>query len=205
MLTSLSIIGSGGHAKVVIEALCSYDKSTKIKVFDENPSKNNLLLNQYSIDLLFDLSKLEDNFHVAIGSNDARSRLSNSAILAGKNNISIIHEKAMISKSAEVLDGSFVAANSIISSEVIVQNGCIINHSAVIDHDCVIGKFSHIAPNVTLSGGVKIGQQCLIGAGSVVLPNINIGDFAIVGAGSVVIKDISDGKIFAGNPATDIT
>ena len=201
MPTSISILGSGGHARVVIEALRSNNKCMDIYIMDENKPSQCLLLGCYSINLLTDWSRLEKNFHVAVGSNEVRCRMSKSAISLGKKPISVIHDSALISESALILDGSFVAANVVIASEAQVKSGCIINHSAVIDHDCFIGEYSHIAPNATLGGSVQVGQQCLIGAGAVVLPNISIGDYVKVGAGSVVTKNIPSGKICVGNPA----
>jgi acetyltransferase-like isoleucine patch superfamily enzyme len=46
-----------------------------------------------------------------------------------------------------------------------------------------------------------IGENCFIGARSIVLPGIRIGSNSIVAAGSVVTTDIPSGCIVAGNPA----
>lgn len=46
-----------------------------------------------------------------------------------------------------------------------------------------------------------IGENCFIGARSIILPGIRIGDGSIVGSGSVVTKDVPAGCIVAGNPA----
>ena len=46
-----------------------------------------------------------------------------------------------------------------------------------------------------------IGKNCFIAVNSIILPGINIGDEVIVGAGSVVTKDIPSNCIVAGNPA----
>ena len=40
-----------------------------------------------------------------------------------------------------------------------------------------------------------------IGAGSTILPGLTIGENAVVGAGSVVTKDIPAGELWLGNPA----
>ncbi len=47
----------------------------------------------------------------------------------------------------------------------------------------------------------RIGSDCFIGCGSIIMPNITIGDQVIVGAGSVVTKDIPPNSIVGGNPA----
>ena len=48
---------------------------------------------------------------------------------------------------------------------------------------------------------VKIGNNCFIGARTIILPGTTIGDNTIVGAGSVVKGNIPAGVIVAGNPA----
>jgi len=46
-----------------------------------------------------------------------------------------------------------------------------------------------------------IGKRCFIGARSVILPGLKIGDESIVAAGSIVTKDVPPNVIVAGNPA----
>lgn len=47
---------------------------------------------------------------------------------------------------------------------------------------------------------VHIGKNCWIGAGAIILPGITIGDNVVVGAGSVVTKDLPDNVVAVGNP-----
>lgn len=47
---------------------------------------------------------------------------------------------------------------------------------------------------------VHIGNNVWIGAGAVILPGITIGDDSVIGAGSVVTKDIPAGVVAVGNP-----
>ena len=46
----------------------------------------------------------------------------------------------------------------------------------------------------------KIGRNCWIGAGSIILPGVTIGDNVVIGAGSVVTKDIESNVVAVGNP-----
>lgn len=62
---------------------------------------------------------------------------------------------------------------------------------AILTHDMTRGLFVD----------TKIGNNCFIGARSIILPGITIGDHAIVAAGSVVTKDVPANSIVAGNPA----
>jgi acetyltransferase-like isoleucine patch superfamily enzyme len=48
---------------------------------------------------------------------------------------------------------------------------------------------------------VFIGERCSIGTGAIILGGVKIGDEVIVGAGSVVVKDVPSNCIVAGNPA----
>ena len=49
--------------------------------------------------------------------------------------------------------------------------------------------------------GVKIGVNCWVGAGSILLPGVTIGDNSIIAAGSVVNKSVPANEIWAGVPA----
>lgn len=47
---------------------------------------------------------------------------------------------------------------------------------------------------------VHIGKNCWLGAGVIVLPGVTIGDNSVIGAGSVVTKDIPPNVVAVGNP-----
>jgi maltose O-acetyltransferase len=48
---------------------------------------------------------------------------------------------------------------------------------------------------------VRIGRNAWIGGGAIILPGVTIGDDAVVGAGSVVTRDVPAGTTVFGNPA----
>lgn len=47
---------------------------------------------------------------------------------------------------------------------------------------------------------VHIGKNCWIGAGVVIVPGVTIGDDVVIGAGSIVTKDLPDRVLAVGNP-----
>ena len=65
-----------------------------------------------------------------------------------------------------------------------------------------IGENFYTNHNVTILDGAKVtfGDNVWIGTNVSVLPGVTIGNNTIIGAGSVVNKDIPDGVIAAGNP-----
>ena len=54
--------------------------------------------------------------------------------------------------------------------------------------------------NYQYNAPVHIGKNCWLGAGVIVLPGVTIGDNVVIGAGSIVTKDLPDNVIAVGNP-----
>ena len=48
---------------------------------------------------------------------------------------------------------------------------------------------------------IRIGDNVWIGGSATILPGVSIGDNAVVGEGSVVTRDVEPGTVVAGNPA----
>lgn len=199
----IHLIGAGGHAKVVLDALLADGvELSAIRIRDGRPDMQGRDL----LGAAIDTPELEDRLsgqdvHVAIGAIGTRARLLDSAVALGARAVRVVHPSAQVSRFAAVGDGTFVAATAVIGPSASVGRGVIVNHGAVVDHDCIVGDFCHIAPNASLGGGVRLGDRVLIGAGAVVLPGVSIGDDAIVGAGAVVICDAPANAEWVGVPA----
>ncbi|MDV5822199.1 sugar O-acetyltransferase [Sphingobium naphthae] len=48
---------------------------------------------------------------------------------------------------------------------------------------------------------IRIGRNVWIGGGAIILPGVTVGDDALIGAGSVVTRDVPAGATVVGNPA----
>jgi sugar O-acyltransferase (sialic acid O-acetyltransferase NeuD family) len=196
------LIGCGGHASVVLDAVVSRDPAGTVSVFDANPQMDGAIFLGTKVSAPFDPAALGAvSFHVSIGDNAARQRLFKSIMDGGGLPVSIVHPRASISQYCNVDSGCFVAAGAIVGPRTFVGRGVIVNHCAVIDHDCEIMDFCHIAPGAILGGDVKLGECSFIGANATILPGVRIGSNVIVGAGATVTKDIPNGETWIGSPA----
>ena len=57
---------------------------------------------------------------------------------------------------------------------------------------------------IELANPIKVGSDVWFGGGVTVLPGVTIGDNVVIGAGSVVVKDIPSGVVAVGNPCKPI-
>ena len=205
-IESLLIVGAGGHAKVVVDAIRSAScGKISLQMCDDNVALENLIL--MGLPIITPVARAVESmeaFHVAIGHNEFRLRLAEYCLQAGLAYHTIVHPTSAVASSTELGAGCFIAAHAVVAPMAELNEGCIINHGAVVDHDCVIGRYSHIAPNATLGGEVRLGENVLIGAGTNVLPGVVIGDNCVVGAGAVVLHDLPANATYVGMPARRI-
>lgn len=92
------------------------------------------------------------------------------------------------------------------------------NLTLVDDTHIYVGDYTQFGPNVVLATAehpilpelreqgyqynmpVRIGKNCWLGAGVIVVPGVTIGDNVVIGAGSVVTKDLPSNVVAVGNP-----
>ncbi|MGG2024818.1 acyltransferase [Gottfriedia sp. S16(2024)] len=80
------------------------------------------------------------------------------------------------------------------------NNITISSNVTFITHDNSVTKIVDNATDVF--GRIKVGKNCFIGHGSIILPGVTLGDNVIVGSGSVVTKSFPLGDVvIGGNPA----
>ena len=190
------IFGASGHAKVIYDCILSQGQNVN-GVFDDDVNKK-LFLNLDIIGTYNSNFLPEDELIIGIGDNKIRKTISKN--ITHKFGI-VKHVSALISPLSKINDGTVIFQGAIIQSSVFIGQHCIINTNSSVDHDSIISDFVHLAPNVTICGGVTIDSGTFVGAGSVIIPNVKIGKNVLIGAGSVVIDNIPDNAKVFGNPA----
>ena len=195
------IIGTGGHAQVVIDAILNsgFDVSG---IFDDNKS----LIGQYifNIPVLGKIEKVREyddsRFVVAIGDNETRMQIVEKLGFPDERFFTVIHPSAVIGKNVEIGVGSMVLGGVVINTGTSIGKHCIINTSASIDHHNKISDFVHVAPGTHTGGNVTIEEGSFLGIGVSVIPGIKISKWSIIGAGSVAIEDVPDYATVVGVP-----
>jgi sugar O-acyltransferase (sialic acid O-acetyltransferase NeuD family) len=198
------IIGYGGHARVLADILKQQNGFNVIGYTDFRPTDTSDFPYLGDDSVIGSYSKNDISLVNGIGSTglpmqrkEIYKRYADMGYIFSR----VIHTRSLVSPGAELYAGVQIMGGTIINTGVVVKENCIVNTAATIDHDCVIGRHSHIAPGVVLSGGVTVGEDCHIGTGSIIIQGVDIGNSVLVGAGSLVTSNIRSGVKVYGSPA----
>lgn len=203
----VAIIGSSGHAKVIIDI---FERSGVViaGLIDGNRARGEMTSGYAVLGDDADIPGLissgaATHVFIAIGDNALRwkvaCRIGGAASFA-----TAIHPSAQIGKNSSISAGTAVMAGAIIGPDTVIGEHCIVNTSASIDHDCRMERFSSLAPGSHVGGGCNIGEFAAIGIGACVRHRVTIGADAVVGAGAVVMRDIPSLVVAYGVPARQI-
>ena len=202
MKEKLLVIGASGHGRVCADIALKMNKWKTIAFLDDDESiKSSMGIEVIgSTDNVFSYIDGYEVF-VGIGSNTTRRSIQERLEAAGASIPVLIHPTATIGEYVEIGIGTAIMAGTVINCCTSIGKGCIVNTSSSIDHDNIIEDFVHISPGVHLAGTVKVGKGSWLGIGSVISNNVNIINGCKVGAGAVVVKDINEIGTYTGVPA----
>ena len=206
MTATVIIIGAGGHARVLLDALQL--SGCKVLGFvdpafakgSQGPGGLPVLggdeaLKDYSVSAVQLVNGIG-----SIGPTTSRGAVYRRGKEAGFSFARVVHPAAVVSASATLGEGVQIMAGCIVQSGAEIGANSIVNTRASVDHDCKIGETVHIAPGVTLSGNVRVGDRAHIGTGAVVIQGISIGADSLVAAGAVVYRDVPEaGRLIPGH------
>ena len=207
MTRSLLLIGAGGHARVLLDALRLLGKNI-IGLADNDPARHGSLVLGAPVlggDEVAAGRDPEGTLLVnAVGAvRDASVRRAIYARFrqAGFAFAGVVHPAAVLAPGVGLGQGAQVLAGAVVQTGAVIGENAVVNTRAGVDHDCVIGAHAHIAPGVTLCGGVTVGEGAVVGAGATVIQGITLGRGCLVAAGAVVVADVAAGEVVMGVPA----
>jgi sugar O-acyltransferase (sialic acid O-acetyltransferase NeuD family) len=210
-MKNIAVVGSSGHAKVVVDIIEKQGIYAIAGFIDMNRSVGEKTLNYDVLGKEEDLPKLISSHHlhgiiIAIGDNFIRSQVVNKIkhMCPDICFVTAVHPLSCIAKTASLGQGTVAMAGSIVNPSCKVGEFCILNTNSALDHDSKMDDFSSLAPNVTTGGNCEIGHASAVGIGATLIHGITVGEHSIVGAGSTVLKDVEPYCISFGTPAITI-
>jgi sugar O-acyltransferase (sialic acid O-acetyltransferase NeuD family) len=210
------VVGAGGHAAVVADALLAAGR-TVLGFVDDDPAKSgtrvlglpvlgdDTALNTHrgrGIELVNGIGGPDTAATVSPGT--LRRRVQQRLSALGWIFAAVRHPGAIVSPSAELGPSTQVLAGAVVQPGAQVGDGAIINTRAVVEHHARVGVFAHIAPGAVLCGEVQVGEETHVGAGAVVRQGIHLAAGVVVAAGAAVVRDVQSGVV-AGVPARPLS
>lgn len=211
MKSNIIIIGSSGHAKVIIDIVelagkynivglldCCRPKGQQVSGY-EVLGKEEVLPN-----LLKNLSV--EGVIVAVGDNFGRSQVVEKvrSMCPDLAFVNAIHPGATIAPSVNIDEGTVIMSGVSINPDCSIGKFCVLNTNSSLDHDSVMKDFASLAPGVSTGGNCNIGQFSAICIGAIIKEKINIGEHTVIGAGSIVLSNIGNNVVAYGLPAKKI-
>lgn len=209
-MKNLYIIGAGGFGREVawcVERINDVTQTWNLKGFiDDNEKLWGKQEDEYLVLGGCEYLKQQENAYAvcAVGNAKVRKQIIEKLSNSGVRFATIVDPSVILSKRVSIGEGTIICAGTIATVDISIGKHVIINLDCTLGHDDVIGDFVTTYPSVNVSGNVVVGECCELGTGTQVIQGKKIVKNTIVGAGSVVIRDINESGIYVGSPTTKI-
>lgn len=208
MKMNIVIIGSSGHAKVVIDVVERQGEHHIVGLIDAFRTHGEETMGYHVLGAEADLPVLAElhalgGVLVAIGDNHVRARVTAgvAALCPDLRFITAVHPQASVARGVLIGAGSVLMAGAVVNPGCEMGPGCIVNTRASLDHDSVMDAFSSLAPAAATGGNCHVGSCSALGMGGLLLQRLRIGAHSVVGAGAVVTRSVPDMCVSYGAPA----
>jgi len=206
-MKNLIIIGAGGFGREVynLAKRCNgYNTDFLIKGFldDKIDALSEFNYPAKVISSVEDYKPEKDDVFVcALGDVRWKMKCSNIILNKGGEFFSLIHPSTTVMDNVNLGKGLIIMPNVLISNDSTVGDFVTIQAFTAIGHDCKIGDWCQLNSYSFLGGFCELENGVTLNPQSVLLPKLKVGENAIVGAGSVVIKNVKPKTTVFGNPA----
>lgn len=196
-MKELIVIGSGGHARSVIDAVILNGEQNITGVLDVD-FEEGMTETIFGVPILGSMEHLKKispektAIFLAVGDNETRKKISHIIEDQGYKSVNVVHPQAYVSKEAFLGNGNFVGAFANIGPGVNVGNYCLLNTLSNLEHEVTVGNFCHFGPGAVVCGRSSISDNVFVGAGGIIIDKISIPAGVVIGAGAVVAKNCVD-------------
>lgn len=206
-MKNIVIIGAGGvgrEVSLIIQQINELEQTWNLLGFiDDNTDNWGKVINGYSviggIDSLEFLSN-DTYIVIAIANYKVKKNIVNKVNNKFKF-ATIVHPKVWIHDYMTVGEGTIIYEGAILTANIEIGNHVIISPKCGVGHDSIIKDYVSLLWNVNVSGNDLIEEGVMMGSGSTVIQGKKIGKGSIIGAGAVVVNDIESFSTAVGVPA----
>lgn len=145
-----------------------------------------------------------DVFLCALGDMKYRKQYADIISAKGGRFISIVHPTASVSQNVTIGKGCIIGRFCAISCDVKIGDFVSISAHAVLGHDVCVGNYCSVGALSMLSGGVIIEDGVTLHPKVDIIPHKRVGQNSVVGAGSVVLRNVKPNTTVFGVPAKQI-
>ena len=131
--------------------------------------------------------------------NSKRTKFFEQAKSKGYELYSYVHPSTKIWDEFEMGENCFILANNVIQPFVKIGDNVLIGSNNLISHNTVIENNCFLTSNITLGGHITIGANSFVGFNATVNQRVKIGRECIIGAGTLITKDVNDKEVYAEN------
>ena len=195
---SLVILGAGGSARETWWFARDLDPELRVAFVDDVSDVTEVRIADERVPVIkdWDFSALRcgdaevfSDFIVGVAEPAVKRLLVERALASGLEPApTLVHPRTLVRGDCTLGRGGQIVPHSQLTTNATLGDFVLVLDTTVGHHD-VVGDYTTFFPGCKVSGDVTVGEDCVLGAGTVVRPGVTLARGTVTGAGSCVVKD----------------